>query len=302
MPISSRRKAIAFFITFGVCLVAVTVTLNVSWIVTHWRSMVPLIIGIIFFAIIIAGLILNTIFLVREIQRNEKHDSFINAVTHELKTPIASMRLYLETLQTRTLEEPQKQEFYRVMLEDTDRLLGTVEQVLKAGKLGQKGELEHRIEVNVGDLVRECMQLARTRLHLNEEAIQLMEKNDEDHTVIGDPQELHTAVMNLIDNAIKYSSKEVSVSIKIYTHNDRVLVSVRDRGIGIPKLEVKQIFNRFYRVKSQFASEVKGTGLGLFIVRSIARRHGGDAFARSEGLGKGTTVILELPRMWSHVE
>lgn len=302
MKITSRRNAIIFFISFGVCLVGLALTLNVSWMVTHWRSMASLVLGLIFFPIIIAGLILNTIFLVREIRRNEQHDSFINAVTHELKTPIASIRLYLETLQSRKLEALQQQEFLKIMLADTDRLLGTVEQVLKAGKLGQKGALEHRIEVDMGALARECIELERTRHHLGDNTIRLIERNDEDHTVVGDVDELRTAIVNLIDNAIKYSNKEISVSIKIYSHDDWVVVSVRDRGIGISPPEVKQVFSRFYRVKNQFTSQIKGTGLGLFIVRSIARKHGGDAFVRSEGLGKGTTVILELPRMWSPAE
>jgi two-component system, OmpR family, sensor histidine kinase SenX3 len=134
MRITSRGKTIAFFITLGACLVALAVFLNVSWVVYHWRSVVPLVLGIVFFGVIIAGLVVNTIFIVREIRRNERHDTFLNAVTHELKTPITSIRLYLETLQSRPLDEAQRRDFYRIMLEDSERLLGTVEQVLKAGR------------------------------------------------------------------------------------------------------------------------------------------------------------------------
>src|SRR3954449_199314 len=128
--IRGRRRSVIFFTIFGVCLVAIAVTLNVSWIVLNWRMGVLAILGVILFLLIIAGMVLNTIFLVREIRRNEQHDSFLNAVTHELKTPIASIRLYLETLKTREVAEARKQEFYDVMLADSDRLLGTVEQVL----------------------------------------------------------------------------------------------------------------------------------------------------------------------------
>src|SRR6202158_1743292 len=134
MRITSRTKAIAFFITLGVCLVALAIFLNITWIVFHWRQVVPLVLGIIFFGVIIAGLGVNTIFIVREIRRNERQDSFLNAVTHELKTPITSIRLYLETLQSRPLDEAKRRDFYRIMLEDSDRLLGMVEQVLKAGE------------------------------------------------------------------------------------------------------------------------------------------------------------------------
>src|SRR5258706_14558887 len=134
MRIVSPNKAIAFFITFGAILVLLAVGLNVGWIVLNWRRVVPLVLGVIFFGAIITGLVLNTIFLVREIRRNERQDSFLNAVTHELKTPVASIRLYLETLERRQLDEGQRREFYGIMLHDTERLLGTIEQVLQAGR------------------------------------------------------------------------------------------------------------------------------------------------------------------------
>src|SRR5580658_11355035 len=125
MQIKGRRKKIVFFLVLGICLVALAVALNVSWIILHWRQGLLLFFGVIFFAAIILGLILNTGFLVREIRRNERHDSFINAVTHELKTPITSIRLYLETLQRRVVSEEKREEFYRIMLADSDRLLAT---------------------------------------------------------------------------------------------------------------------------------------------------------------------------------
>src|ERR1019366_4985259 len=129
MRITSRAKTIAFFVTLGACLVGLAVALNVTWVVFNWRQVVPLVLGVIFFLLIIAGLIVYTVFLVREIRRNESQDSFLNAVTHELKTPIASIRLYLETLESRQLTDQQRHDFYRIMLQDTDRLINTVEQV-----------------------------------------------------------------------------------------------------------------------------------------------------------------------------
>src|SRR6202045_3063662 len=167
MRISSRRRALAFFGVLGVCLVLLAVGLNVGWIILNWREGVLLFLGVILFAVLIAGLIVNTSFLVREIRRNEQHDSFINAVTHELKTPIASIRLYLETLQRRELDEEQKQKFYKLMLLDSDRLLGTVEQVLAAGQSGHKSSAVYRTDIDLENLVRECMDLARSRHHLD---------------------------------------------------------------------------------------------------------------------------------------
>src|SRR5256886_14080215 len=165
----SRRGKIAFFLTFGVVLASVAVAVGFGWIILNWRQELRVFLGIIFFGAIATGLILNTSFLVREIRRNEQHDSFINAVTHELKTPIASIRLYLQTLERRDVGESQRREFYRLMLDDTDRLLGTVEQVLKAGQAGHKKQRD-RVTVDFGQLVRECVDVARASHQLDQEA------------------------------------------------------------------------------------------------------------------------------------
>ena len=297
MRITSRRKAIYFFITFGVCLAALAGAVGSGWIILNWREGVKVFLGLIFFGAIVTGLVLNTIFLVREIRRNEQHDSFINAVTHELKTPIASIRLYLQTLERREVEEAKRQEFYKLMLLDTDRLLDTVEQVLKAGKAGLK-KTGQRLPVEFNGLVLECVELARTRHHLLPENLQYSElgNNGQPACVLGDPDELHTAVSNLLDNAVKYSPDGVHIAVELESPEKLVVLRVRDQGVGIPQHELKRIFKRFYRATQRSVSQVKGTGLGLFIVRAIARKHGGRVFAESEGAGKGTTVTLELPR------
>ena len=299
MRISSRRRAIAFFVVLGVCLVLLAVGLNVGWIILNWREGVLLFLGVIFFALLIAGMIVNTSFLVREIRRNEQHDSFINAVTHELKTPIASIRLYLQTLQHRDVDEAQRREFYRLMLDDTDRLMGTVDQVLKAGEAGHKRQ-DRRVPVDFGGLARECVEVARTSHHLSPEAISYEQSVNHGAAagVLGDSEELRAAVSNVLDNAVKYSGDRVKIAVRLDTPDEkRVTLSIRDQGVGIPAEELKRIFKRFYRVSNRSLSHVKGTGLGLFIVRAIARKHGGRVFAESEGEGRGTTIVLELPRV-----
>jgi signal transduction histidine kinase len=305
--IISRQKAIYTFLSLGVCLAAIAFAVGSGWIILNWREGIKVFLGIIFFGAIVAGLVLNTIFLVREIRRNEQHDSFINAVTHELKTPIASIRLYLETLQRREVDEAQRQEFYGSMLLDTDRLLHTVEQVLKAGAAAQKKGPRQRSPVEFDTLVRECMELARVRHHLQAADLDYREssslsassavQNGGGAWVLGDAEELRTAVSNLLDNAVKYSPDGVHIAVELEAPDEeRVVLRVRDRGVGIPQPELKRIFKRFYRVTQRSISQVKGTGLGLFIVRSIARKHGGRVFAESEGAGRGTTVTMELPR------
>jgi two-component system sensor histidine kinase SenX3 len=297
MRITSRRKAIAFFITLSSCVMAAAITLNVSWIVLNWREVGTLVLGVIFFGIVIAGLVLNTIFLLREVKRNEQQDSFLHAVTHELKTPLTSIRLYLQTLQSRNLDEEQRNEFYGVMLADCNRLVGTVEQVLRAAEMrhGRKKPIE---PVDMQKLVTECLDAARTHHHLSAESLTLLtESCDQAVQVNGDAEELRSAVSNVLDNAIKYSGEKVDVTVELSSPApDKLYVRVRDRGVGIPKTELKQIFKRFYRVSDRGLANVKGSGLGLFIVRSIARKHGGNAFAESDGPGRGSTITIQLPR------
>ena len=297
--IASRRKTVAFFIILGACLVGLAVALNVSWVIIKWREVVPLVLGVIFFGAIIAGLVVNTIFLVREIRRNEQQDSFLNAVTHELKTPIASIRLYLETLQRRPVEEARRSEFYRIMLDDTDRLLGTVEQVLKAGEARHGNPRKQWQQIDLGNTVKDALQLASLRHGLQPGEMRFGAEPPADVTLLGSTEELRTAIANLLDNAVKYTGEDKEIVVDVLTPDlDNALVRVRDNGVGIPRNELKRIFKRFYRVESAGNGHVKGTGLGLFIVRSIARRHGGDAFAESEGEGRGSTFTLRFPRIY----
>jgi len=294
--ISGRRRSVIFFTVLGIVLVAIALTLNVSWIVLNWRTGVLAILGVILFALVIAGMVLNTIFLVREIRRNEQHDSFLNAVTHELKTPIASIRLYLQTLQTRELDADKRREFYRIMLEDSDRLIHTIDQVLRAGSARSRFRRAVRTQVDMHDVASECVELARTRFHLDEQSL-AFEDHVQSPMVLGNPDELKAAVWNLIDNAVKYSPADVKVKVALSETGDgRVAVRVSDRGMGISSTELKRIFRRFYRTPALGAVRTKGSGLGLFIVRSVARNHGGRAFAESAGAGHGATLTIILPK------
>ncbi len=298
MRIGSRRKSVVFFLTLGICLVVLALALNVGWILLNWREVALLVFGIIFFVLIITGLVLNTIFLIREIKRNEQHDAFINAVTHELKTPITSIRLYLETLQTRAVDEARRKEFYNIMLADSDRLLQTVEQVLRASRTGHKQRRTEVAIIDLAQMVRDCLDTTRRQHDLPADALQYVESLDDSGAqVAGDADELRAAVANLLNNAVKYSDKEVRISVEVATLDPRrVAVRVADRGIGIPGAQLKRIFKRFYRVPGKFMTRFKGTGLGLFIVRSVIEKHGGRVFAESAGVGQGSTFTIYLPR------
>jgi len=297
MVFAGRRRSIALFIALGAGLVSVILLLYIGWVLIGWRTGILFFLGVLLVGIVLSGVMLNTLFLVREIRRNEQHDAFINAVTHELKTPVASIRLYLETLQTHALDEDKRHEFYRTMLVDSDRLLGTIEQVLRTGRLGPGNRKPNLTDVELGAVTEESVARARILYHLPPESLKF--DRGPDVTIRGDLDEIQAAVSNLIDNAVKYSDKRaVDVNVEIRQADARyVTLRVSDRGAGIPGSELKRIFKRFYRVPGSLATRVKGTGLGLYIVRSVARRHGGRVWAESEGSGHGSTFVLQLPIM-----
>ncbi len=293
MVVAGRQKSVAFFISLAVGLISVILLLYIGWVLLNWHTGILLFFGILLTLTIIAGVVLNTIFLVREIRRNAQHDAFINAVTHELKTPVASIRLYLETLLSRNVEEQKRQEFYNIMLADSDRLLSTIEQVLRTGRMGASTRVLNFSNFDLSALLEECVERARvfhnlpvSALHYQGPAIRIQ----------GDAEEVRAAVSNLIDNAVKYSGNQVKVVVRAErVDGKQVAVRVIDEGAGIPKAELNRIFRRFYRIPGPLATRFKGTGLGLYIVRSVAKRHGGRAWAESAGPGSGSTFVLQLP-------
>lgn len=293
-----RRKTAIFFLVFGISLSAVAVALNVGWVLLNIREVALLVLGMIFFALIITGIVLNTIFLVREIRKNEQQDAFLNAVTHELKTPIASIKLYLETLKTREVAPEKQREFYDVMLADSDRLLNTVDQVLSASKTGETRSRYDVEELDISRMLEDSAAIVRSRYNLDPGSIRIAE-NEDGIRVLGDADELQTAFVNLLDNAVKYSpgGAKVSVRVKASPIRNRIDIFIKDNGVGMEASELKRVFKRFYRVPQADGKKVKGTGLGLFIVNSIIKKHGGSIRADSKGKGRGSTFIVQLPKV-----
>jgi len=292
--VAGRQKSIAFFIALGAGLICVLILLYVGWVLLNWRHGILLFLGTLLMTAIISGVVLNTIFLVREIRLNAQHDAFINSVTHELKTPIASIRLYLETLQTRAVDDAKRLEFYRIMVDDSERLLGTIEQVLRTGRIGATSRRLNLTRIDLAGVVEECVERVRALHKVAPEALEY--RTGPPVTIVGDAEEVRAAVSNLIDNAVKFSGSDVKVTIETARVDGKyVALRVTDHGPGIEKTELKRIFKRFYRVPGAVATRVKGTGLGLYIVRSVAKRHGGRAWAESEGPGHGATFVLQLP-------
>jgi two-component system, OmpR family, sensor histidine kinase SenX3 len=294
MVVAGRHKSVWLFIALAAGLISVTLLLYIGWVLLNWRAGILLFFGVILLAMIISGVILNTIFLVREIRRNEQHDAFINAVTHELKTPVTSIRLYLETLVSRSVDDHKRMEFYHAMLEDSERLLSTIEQVLRTGRIGPSTRLVNLAPIDLRELVEECVARARKLYNLKPDSLQYRPGLRSE--IQGDIEEVRAAVSNLIDNAIKYSGDAVHITIETAKVDSKyIAVRVKDQGIGIPKTELNRIFKRFYRIPGAASRRAKGTGLGLYIVRSVAKRHRGRAWAESEGPGHGSTFVLQFP-------
>jgi signal transduction histidine kinase len=291
---TGRKKSIAFFIALGAGLILVIILLYVGWVLLGWHRGILLFLGALLLALIIAGVVLNTTFLVREIRRNEQHDAFINAVTHELKTPVASIRLYVETLQTRALDEARRNEFYGIILSDSERLLGSIEQILRTGRVGSSSRKLHLVPMNLAEAVKECVARARILHRIPPESLEY--EPGPPLSIRGDYDEVRAAVSNLIDNAIKYSGSDMRIEVSASGIDGKYAeVRVKDRGPGIAQTELKRIFKRFYRIHGPIATRVKGTGLGLYIVRSVAKRHGGRAWAESAGPGQGSTFVIQFP-------
>lgn len=290
-----RRKSTIFFLVSGILLISLAFALQVGWILLNLQQIALLILGIVFFALLITGLVLNTTFLIREIRKSDQQDAFLNAMTHELKTPIASIRLYLQTLKSRELSKEKQMEFFEIMLSDSDRLLGTVEQLLAASKAKDRSRKTATSTVDLGKLLSDCVEQLRNRYHLGEDAIRFTQGTEE-VLLEADRDDLQTVFLNLIDNAVKYSGSDPEIMVKLSLRQGRTAeVHVKDRGLGIEPDELKRIFKRFYRVPGSGPEQPKGTGLGLYIVKSIVESNGGRIHVKSKGKGKGSTFIVRMP-------
>jgi signal transduction histidine kinase len=289
----------------GVTLIVVAVALTVGWQIlgigdpartareANTLRWVVYFFGTLLFLLLIAGLALLVALLLREVRLNERQSNFISAVTHELKTPVASLKLYLDTLQMRDLPESRRDDFYRTMRQDLDRLHATINNVLNAAMYTDRPVVDPQT-LDLARLVQRSISLTRTRHQLSHEAIRY--EGPDSLSVRGDATGLETAVLNLLDNAVKYSKERVDVEVMLASDGDgQACLRVRDQGIGMTRAHLRFVFNRFYRIGAEVRRSRTGTGLGLFIVRSVVKGHRGTISADSAGLDKGSTFTVTLP-------
>ena len=306
-PLSRPKRRTWFHVAMGVSLLLVAIALTVGWQLigseeaalreSPTARYLVYFFGLLLFLLLISGVSLMFTLLLREVRLNERQSNFVSAVTHELKTPVASLRLYLDTLTLRadTLSIAERDDFYKTMREDLDRLNGTINSVLNAGMYSDRPVVNPPI-IDLARLVVHACALTRTRNQLAESAV--VYTGPETLSLKGDRTALDTAVLNLLDNAVKYSGDPVVVRVDLAEEADGFArLSVRDRGVGMNRAHLRFIFNRFYRIGSEVRRSTTGTGLGLFIVKSVIKAHGGTVRAESDGEGHGTTFVMRLPRV-----
>lgn len=304
--LSPSRRPKWHYVLVGVGLIVVAVALTVAWQILAAPSSVPssavgparavaYFFGSLLFLLLIAGLVLIVILLLREVRLNERQSNFVSAVTHELKTPVASLKLYLDTLEYRDVAPDRRAEFYRTMRQDIERLNGTINSVLSAAMYTDRPVADPR-PLDLARVARRAVELTLSRHQLPSEAIRCVGAST--LRVAGDARALETAVLNLLDNAVKYSRDKVDVEVEVWGDADgQAHVRVRDHGIGMSRTHLPFIFTRFYRIGAEVRRSRTGTGLGLFIVRAIVKGHRGTIAADSPGPDRGSTFTITLPSL-----
>lgn len=295
-----RRRSITTPIIVGSATVALAVAMLVGWtlvIVTSVETMDSvdtwlLVLGIVSLTVIVAVLVMFVVFLVRGILENRRQVTFIDSVTHELKSPLASLKLCLETLQRAGVSPEQRAELRNMMLGDVERLSAFIDDVLAANRLSHENESRERVEIAARPLFERCVARVSRRYDLPPDAVTLAVPDG--LTLVSDTTALETVVQNLLDNAVKYSDPPVRVALSAHTEAGDAIIRVQDHGIGLSTNDNKRIFQRFYRVDSEPVRRRRGTGLGLYVVSALVRGLGGSLRADSDGLGLGTCVEVTL--------
>lgn len=299
------RRSIGTPLTIGIVVGVLLLSLAVGWQILVWSDPPPLargfttldwillVLGSLFFVLVLIGTVLLCAWLVREMRLNQAQRAFLDAVTHELKTPLASFRLYLDTLGRHDLPPEKRSEFLGRMRGDLDRLEDTVHQVLAAAKAEERQRRVRRGAVALSEILATCIDQVRERNRLPAASFHLWA--EEETRVRGDSNEIGLIFSNLLQNAVKYSDDPVDVRVGVSeTQDGRVRVEITDRGVGIPKGELGKVFQRFYQAGRDVQRKAAGVGLGLFIVRNLVRRQGGRVVALSDGDGRGSRFVVTL--------
>lgn len=228
--------------------------------------------GITFLILILIGAFFVYRSVRRQFRMQQQQQNFMMAITHELKTPISVAKLNLETLQKYTLDVEKQKKLIRMTLQETSRLDTLINNILVSSQLEGGGYISSKEELDFSSLFRDCIREAKSRYP---ERI-FIEDIEPEIEISGDPLLLQLMISNLVENAIKYSSKEKPVTCKLGRSGKDVILNISDEGIGIVDTEKTKIFQKFYRTGNEATRKTQGTGLGLYLCRKIAEDHNAD--------------------------
>jgi signal transduction histidine kinase len=300
----NRNRSIKVPIVLGAITVVLALALMVGWILVifrnidlskqvvanHWLMAG----GVVSIVVIVTVLVLFSVFLVREALEGRRQVGFIDSVTHELKSPLASLKLAVQTLDRRELSAEQRRQLHQMMLDDVDRLTAFIDDILVASRLGHGPGDASVTNVALRDLAERVAERVRQRQRVPTEAITL--RVDAGLRMMTEQTTLEIILQNLLDNAVKYSNEPVRVELSVEVlPTGRLEFTVRDQGIGIPPHLIGLIFDRFYRVPSEAVRARRGTGIGLYVASSLVKNLGGTLTAQSAGPGAGTTFSFAIP-------
>ncbi len=299
-----NRRSISLPIVISVLAVLLTFAVLVGWILVIrqyaqatreiWNNYWLLAAGTISLALIICVLVMFSVSLVREILEGRRQQMFIDSVTHELRSPLASIKLCLETLGREGLSETQRSGLRRMMLTDVERLSVFVDDILQASRIAHGRRSQTWTVVDVVQLARTSVDSIRKRYELTDGVITLQAPARLE--TFSDPTALEIILKNVIDNAVKYSGSSPQVEVRINSTPDgKLCIGVRDNGIGIERNQLKRVFHRFHRAPDPRVNERSGSGLGLYVVHRLVRNLGGRIRAESAGRDQGTLMRIELP-------
>ncbi|HMN50427.1 MAG TPA: HAMP domain-containing sensor histidine kinase [Ignavibacteriaceae bacterium] len=247
--------------------------------------------------VLLTGLSVSLVLIFRhlniQIKLNAMYDNFIANVTHELKSPLSSIQLYLETLNTRNVPEAKKKEFYELMMRDAERLKNLINSILEVSAMDKKKTQKDFEIYKADETIKEIILESAQQFKLNPAAINF--SGNAGCNILINRNSIKTVFDNLVDNSIKYSTRDLQINVLFKQNSKKFEVEFSDNGIGITHDQIKKIFQRFYRIYESDIPNVKGTGLGLYVVREIIKNHKGKVTASSEGKGKGSKFKIELP-------
>jgi signal transduction histidine kinase len=298
----AKVRSISLPIVLSTITVLLTIALLVGWTLvivqnitlTRTVSTWLLVSGIASFVVIMSVVVMFSVFLVREILEVRRQETFIDSVTHELKSPLASIKLCLDTLARAELSSTQRESLRHMMLADVERLSIFVDDILQASRISHGRTPKQWAPVSINALMQRCIDNICRRYEIDASVIET--DVPENLTIHTDPTALETVIKNLLDNAVKYSGRPARVRVEVCNDDaEHLSIAVSDFGIGIDKPHLKRIFRRFYRIPSDEVYNRSGTGLGLYVVAALVRDLGGSVQASSEGLARGTSIRVRLP-------